>query len=164
MRIGFDPHLDNINAAFSRRFESSDHISFELLRRPRWADAGALLPLKMTSFCIRFFFSAVFRYDLVHMNSAKVGLIAWAASFFGARYVYTIHGCPHPELERQEGAFKAFLSRVEAACIPDNDRSLGLLEKAGFVREGYARRYLMIDGRWQDHVLLSRMAGDDGAA
>ena len=54
------------------------------------------------------------------------------------------------------------LHRVEAACIPDNDRSLGLLEKAGFVREGYARRYLMIDGRWQDHVLLSRTADDEG--
>ncbi|PKR87678.1 30S ribosomal protein S5 alanine N-acetyltransferase [Pleomorphomonas diazotrophica] len=56
------------------------------------------------------------------------------------------------------------LHRVEAACIPGNDRSLGLLEKAGFVREGYARRYLLIDGRWQDHVLLSRMVDDDGAA
>lgn len=56
------------------------------------------------------------------------------------------------------------LHRVEAACIPGNDRSLGLLEKAGFVREGYARRYLLIDGRWQDHVLLSRTADEDGAA
>jgi [ribosomal protein S5]-alanine N-acetyltransferase len=56
------------------------------------------------------------------------------------------------------------LHRVEAACIPGNDRSLGLLEKAGFVREGYARRYLLIDGRWQDHVLLSRMVDDEGAA
>jgi len=53
------------------------------------------------------------------------------------------------------------LHRVEASCIPTNDRSLGLLEKAGFVREGFARRYLLIDGRWQDHVLLSRTA-DDG--
>lgn len=56
------------------------------------------------------------------------------------------------------------LHRVEAACIPGNDRSLGLLEKAGFVREGYARRYLLIDGRWQDHVLLSRMVDDEATA
>lgn len=55
------------------------------------------------------------------------------------------------------------LHRVEAACIPGNERSLGLLEKVGFVREGYARRYLLIDGRWQDHVLLSRTIDDDGA-
>ena len=54
------------------------------------------------------------------------------------------------------------LHRVEAACIPGNERSLGLLEKAGFVREGYARRYLLIDGRWQDHVLLSRTAEEEG--
>lgn len=54
------------------------------------------------------------------------------------------------------------LHRVEAACIPSNDRSLALLQKAGFVREGYASRYLLIDGRWQDHVLLSRTADDPG--
>ena len=54
------------------------------------------------------------------------------------------------------------LHRVEAACIPTNDRSLALLQKAGFVREGYASRYLLIDGRWQDHVLLSRTADDPG--
>ncbi len=56
------------------------------------------------------------------------------------------------------------LHRVEAACIPGNDRSLGLLEKAGFVREGYAKRYLMIDGRWQDHVLLSHTTAEDETA
>ncbi len=56
------------------------------------------------------------------------------------------------------------LHRIEASCIPTNDRSLGLLEKAGFVREGFARRYLLIDGRWQDHVLLSRTADDGDVA
>ncbi len=61
-----------------------------------------------------------------------------------------------------EFAFRELrLHRVEAACIPGNDRSIGLLEKAGFVREGYAKRYLLIDGRWQDHVLLSRMVDDE---
>ena len=117
MRIGFDPHLDNINAAFSRRFSSAQGIEFTLLRRPGWRDAGVLLPAKMLLFCVSFFFAAVFRYGLVHVNSAKVGLVAWLASFFGARYVFTIHGCPHPELEAQEGAFKALLSRIEVVCM-----------------------------------------------
>jgi ribosomal-protein-alanine N-acetyltransferase len=45
------------------------------------------------------------------------------------------------------------LNRVEAACLPNNQASIGLLEKVGFTREGYARRYLCIDGRWQDHLL-----------
>jgi ribosomal-protein-alanine N-acetyltransferase len=30
-----------------------------------------------------------------------------------------------------------------------------LLEKTGFVREGYAREYLCINGIWQDHLLYA---------
>jgi len=48
----------------------------------------------------------------------------------------------------------ANLNRLEAACLPHNATSVGLLEKVGFTREGYARRYLRIDGRWQDHILF----------
>src|SRR5690606_34124381 len=40
------------------------------------------------------------------------------------------------------------LHRLEAACIPANTASVGLLEKTGFVREGLARRYLRINGIW----------------
>jgi [ribosomal protein S5]-alanine N-acetyltransferase len=46
------------------------------------------------------------------------------------------------------------LHRVEAACLPHNAPSRGLLLKSGFREEGYAREYLCIDGRWQDHVLF----------
>jgi ribosomal-protein-alanine N-acetyltransferase len=47
------------------------------------------------------------------------------------------------------------LHRVEAAVMPENEPSLRVLEKLGFVREGYARGYLLIAGEWRDHVLLS---------
>lgn len=47
------------------------------------------------------------------------------------------------------------LHRIEAACIPDNDRSKRLLENAGFNREGLLKSYLRIDGRWQDHYLYA---------
>ncbi|MFZ2103105.1 MAG: GNAT family protein [Oricola sp.] len=49
------------------------------------------------------------------------------------------------------------LHRLEAACIPDNMRSIRILEKAGFAREGYLRSYLKINGRWRDHVLYARI-------
>ena len=49
------------------------------------------------------------------------------------------------------------LHRLEAACIPSNAASIRLLEKAGFVREGYAREYLCINGLWQDHLLFARL-------
>jgi ribosomal-protein-alanine N-acetyltransferase len=52
------------------------------------------------------------------------------------------------------------LHRVEAACIPDNIRSIRVLEKAGFQREGLLRSYLRINGAWQDHYLYARISDD----
>jgi len=52
------------------------------------------------------------------------------------------------------------LHRIEAACLPHNDASMRVLEKCGFQREGYARRYLRINGAWSDHVLFALLAED----
>jgi ribosomal-protein-alanine N-acetyltransferase len=46
------------------------------------------------------------------------------------------------------------LHRVEAACIPTNEASRGVLLKCGFTQEGMARAYLRINGIWQDHLLF----------
>ncbi|WP_157014992.1 GNAT family N-acetyltransferase [Mesorhizobium xinjiangense] len=47
------------------------------------------------------------------------------------------------------------LHRIEAACIPDNKRSVRVLEKAGFTREGLLHSYLRISGTWRDHYLYA---------
>ena len=47
------------------------------------------------------------------------------------------------------------LHRVMANYIPRNVRSGRLLGRLGFVIEGYARDYLLVNGRWEDHVLTS---------
>lgn len=47
------------------------------------------------------------------------------------------------------------LHRVEAAYLPRNARSGRLLESLGFVKEGLAEEYLLIDGHWEDHVLTA---------
>ena len=52
------------------------------------------------------------------------------------------------------------LHRIEAACIPENRRSMRVLEKAGFTREGLLRSYLKINGAWQDHYLYAMIADD----
>jgi ribosomal-protein-alanine N-acetyltransferase len=52
------------------------------------------------------------------------------------------------------------LHRLEAACIGTNVPSIRLLEKSGFLREGYARQYLCINGMWQDHLLFARLKDD----
>ncbi len=52
------------------------------------------------------------------------------------------------------------LSRVEAACLPENVASRGVLEKCGFKYEGVAQSYLQINGRWRNHVLYANLRGD----
>jgi [ribosomal protein S5]-alanine N-acetyltransferase len=52
------------------------------------------------------------------------------------------------------------LSRVEAACLPENAASRGVLEKTGFKYEGVAQSYLQIAGRWRNHVLYANLRGD----
>jgi ribosomal-protein-alanine N-acetyltransferase len=46
------------------------------------------------------------------------------------------------------------LHRVEAACVPFNQASRRVLEKAGFRHEGLAKAYLKINGLWSDHLLF----------
>ncbi len=52
------------------------------------------------------------------------------------------------------------LSRIEAACLPENVASRGLLERSGFKYEGVAQSYLQIDGRWRTHVLYASLRSD----
>lgn len=49
------------------------------------------------------------------------------------------------------------LHRVMANHLPTNLRSARLLASLGFEREGFARQYLQIAGRWEDHVLNSKI-------
>ena len=52
------------------------------------------------------------------------------------------------------------LHRLEAACLPTNAASKGLLLKSGFSEEGFARQYLKINGSWRDHILLALLDTD----
>jgi ribosomal-protein-alanine N-acetyltransferase len=47
------------------------------------------------------------------------------------------------------------MHRIQANYIPRNERSGRLLRRLGFVHEGYARDFLRINGRWEDHILTS---------
>lgn len=47
------------------------------------------------------------------------------------------------------------LHRIMAGYMPHNKRSEAVLERVGFSREGFAKDYLLINGQWEDHNLMS---------
>lgn len=78
-------------------------------------------------------------------------------------------GAPHAGRGHMRAAVTALLPvaydvlhlhRIEAACMPSNAASIRLLERCGFVREGYSREYLCINGVWEDHLLFARLKRD----
>jgi len=52
------------------------------------------------------------------------------------------------------------LHRIEAGVMPHNLRSMRVLEKAGFVKEGIARKNVNINGKWEDHQVLAILDED----
>jgi [ribosomal protein S5]-alanine N-acetyltransferase len=50
--------------------------------------------------------------------------------------------------------------RIMANYMPHNRRSGNVLKRLGFVVEGYARDYLLINGKWEDHILTSLVNPD----
>ncbi|GAB3669911.1 GNAT family N-acetyltransferase [Saccharopolyspora tripterygii] len=57
------------------------------------------------------------------------------------------------------------LHRLEATVRPENERSIRVLEKSGFRREGLFHRYLDVAGAWRDHYVYAMTTEEvpDGA-
>lgn len=47
------------------------------------------------------------------------------------------------------------MHRISASYMPHNSRSESVLMANGFHSVGYAKEYLLIDGKWQDHKLTA---------
>ena len=61
-------------------------------------------------------------------------------------------------MEIVPAAFAHFhLHRIEANYMPRNERSGRTLAAVGFQKEGLAKKYLLINGVWEDHVLTARL-------
>ena len=52
------------------------------------------------------------------------------------------------------------LHRIEANIMPRNIASLGVVRRCGFVEEGLARKYLKINGVWEDHLHMVKLNED----
>ena len=71
-------------------------------------------------------------------------------SFEGKGFMYEIINAG---IKYMHDEFK--LHRIMANHITNNHRSEKLLTRLGFEKEGYAKDYLKINGKWQDHILNS---------
>jgi len=140
---------------------SQDHLSRKAFtNRVYWAQRsfaqGSGLPL----FLIRRDDQAVIggiTLDNIRRGPAQAGTLGYWVGQEHARHGYmreAIDAVVHYAFTTLD------LSRLEAACLPENAASRGVLEKTGFKYEGVAQSYLQINGRWRNHVLYANLRRD----
>ncbi|OSP56513.1 GNAT family N-acetyltransferase [Pseudoruegeria sp. SK021] len=140
---------------------ASDHLSRKAFNnRVYWAQRsignGTALPLFMFSAAEKGLVGAI-TLDNIRRGPAQAGTLGyWVAQRY-ARQGYmrdAIRAVTHHAFSTLD------LSRIEAACLPENAASRGVLEGAGFKYEGVAQSYLQINGRWRNHVLYANLRSD----
>jgi ribosomal-protein-alanine N-acetyltransferase len=156
--------LRNQNAEFLQPWEPiwhDDHLTRRSFsQRIYWSQksaiAGSAYPLFLTRREDDMLLGAV-TLDNVRRGPAQTGTLGyWIGQKF-ARQGYiqeAIQAVVHHAFSRFD------LSRIEAACLPENQASRGVLEKSGFKYEGVAQSYLQIAGRWRNHVLYANLRSD----
>ncbi|MBQ0806292.1 MAG: GNAT family N-acetyltransferase [Sulfitobacter sp.] len=140
---------------------ASDHLSRKAFtNRVYWASrsvsGGTALPLFLIRRKDNTLIGAI-TLDNIRRGPAQAGTLGyWTGESFARRgYMReAIEATVHHAFTRLD------LSRIEAACLPENAASRGLLEKTGFKYEGVAQSYLQIDGRWRNHVLYAQLRND----
>lgn len=93
----------------------------------------------------------------INLNQVQRGAAQYCVLGYGIDHRHEGRGLMREAVERVvRFAFEDLnLHRVMANYLPTNERSGRVLRRAGFIVEGYARDYLLINGQWQDHVLTS---------
>lgn len=140
---------------------AADHLARKgFSNRVFWAQrsitSGSALPLFLIRREDETLLGAI-TLDHIRRGPAQAGTLGYWIGQPHARHGYmgeAIAGVVHYAFDRLD------LSRIEAACLPENHASRGLLEKCGFKYEGVAQSYLQINGRWRTHVLYAALRPD----
>ena len=157
-------HLRDSSAPFLQPWEpawAGDHLTRKsFTNRVYWArravGTGTAVPLFLVRRSDETLLGAI-TLDNVRRGPAQAGTLGYWVGAAHARRGYmreAIEGLVHFAFHSLD------LSRIEAACLPENVASRGVLEKAGFKYEGVAQSYLQINGRWRNHVLYAQLRGD----
>lgn len=140
---------------------SSDHLTRKAFtNRVYWAQRsvanGSAVPLFLIRREDQALLGAV-TLDNIRRGPSQAGTLGyWVGAKFARRgYMREAVGAlVHHAFSRLD------LSRIEAACLPENRPSRALLESCGFKYEGVAQSYLQINGRWRTHVLYAALRPD----
>ncbi|WP_417210832.1 GNAT family N-acetyltransferase [Antarctobacter sp.] len=140
---------------------AADHLTRKsFTNRVYWASrsigSGSALPMFIIRREDQALLGAI-TLDNIRRGPAQAGTLGY---WVGERY--TRHGYMTEAIAAMvHHAFEHMgLSRLEAACLPENVASRGLLEQSGFKYEGVAQSYLQINGRWRTHVLYAALRMD----
>ena len=157
-------YLRDSSRGFLTRWEptwSNDHLSRKsFTNRVYWSQRAITNGTAMPLFLVRREDQALLGaipLDNIRRGPAQAGTLGYWVGAPHARQGYMREAI----LALVHHAFtKMDLSRIEAACLPENHASRGLLESAGFKYEGVAQSYLQINGRWRTHVLYAALRID----
>ena len=152
------------SAAFLTPWEpawADDHLTRSAFTaRVRWATRAAKLGTAMPLFLVRQADEALLgaiTLDHIRRGPSQSGTIGYWIGQRHARQGYMREAIR----ALVDHAFVDLdLSRIEAACLPENAASRAVLEKSGFKYEGVAQSYLQINGRWRNHVLYANLRVD----
>ena len=140
---------------------STDHLTRKAFtNRVYWAQrsisGGTAVPLFMFRRADNDLLGAI-TLDNIRRGPAQAGTLGY---WIGASHAR--QGFMHEAIEAMvhHGFSVLDISRIEAACLPENRASRGVLERSGFKYEGVAQSYLQINGRWRNHVLYASLRGD----
>lgn len=140
---------------------SSDHLTRKAFtNRVYWAQrsisGGTAVPLFLMRRADDALLGAI-TLDNIRRGPAQAGTLGY---WIGAPYARKGYMREAIEAMVHHGLNVLDLSRIEAACLPENAASRGVLEKSGFKYEGVAQSYLQINGRWRNHVLYANLRND----
>ncbi|PQO24215.1 30S ribosomal protein S5 alanine N-acetyltransferase [Rhodobacteraceae bacterium WD3A24] len=138
-----------------------DHLTRKAFaQRVHWAARseaqGTALPMFLIRRADGWLLGAI-TLDNIRRGPAQSGTLGYWIGRPFARQGYmreAIRAIVHHAFTRED------LSRIEAACLPENQASRGVLETSGFKYEGVAQSYLQINGRWRNHVLYASLRND----
>ncbi len=140
---------------------ASDHLTRKAFsNRVYWASRSVAVGTAMPLFLIRRSDSTLIgaiTLDNIRRGPSQAGTLGY---WIGQPYARQGYMCEAIEAVVHHAFHRLDLSRVEAACLPENVASRGVLERCGFKYEGVAQSYLQIDGRWRTHVLYAALRPD----